>query len=180
VALTVRAATVDDARAIAEVHVASWRWAYRGQVPDHILDSLSTEEREAHWRQLLEDGTNGIAVAIDDVGAVVGFVETGRSADDDADDQTGEVYAIYLLERVAGAGIGTALLRRGEDDLRSDGYRRSTLWVLESNERAHRFYERNGWASDGRRSTYRIGDADLPTLRYARWLSGGLQPSTIM
>jgi len=172
VPVTVRGATADDARAIAEVHIASWRWAYRGQVPDETLASLSVDEREAMWIGALRDRKGRTAVAVDAAGAVVGFIGTGPSADDDAGARTGEVHAIYLLEDAAGAGIGTALLRRGEDDLRADGYRRSTLWVLTSNARAHRFYERNGWAFDGRRSIYRVGDADLPVLRYARDLSG--------
>jgi len=172
VAVTVRDATADDARAIAEVHVASWRWAYRGQVPDEILDSLSVDEREAQWRRWLEDGRARAAVAVDASATIVGFVETGPAGDDDADDGTGEVYALYLLEHVTGSGIGRELLRLGEDRLRADGFHRSTLWVLESNARAHRFYERNGWAFDGRRSTYHIGDVDLPILRYARQLSG--------
>ena len=55
-AVTVRDATVDDAHAIAEVHVASWRWAYRGQVPEAILDALSVEDREAMWRRSLSEG----------------------------------------------------------------------------------------------------------------------------
>jgi ribosomal protein S18 acetylase RimI-like enzyme len=172
VTVTVRDATVDDARAIAEVHVASWRWAYRGQVPDTFLDSLSVEERQAMWKRSLEEGKERTAVAIDDADAVVGFVGTGPAGDDDADERTGEVYAIYLLEHVTGSGVGRELLRRGEDDLRAAGYRRATLWVLTSNERAHRFYERNGWAFDGRRSRYRLDDAELPILRYARKLSG--------
>jgi hypothetical protein len=77
VAVTVRDAVADDARAIAEVHVASWRWAYRGQVPDGILDSLSVDEREANWERSLSREEVGVTVAIDAAGAVVGFVETG-------------------------------------------------------------------------------------------------------
>jgi len=42
----IRPATPEDARAIAEVHVASWRYAYRGLLPDDVLDRLSVEERE--------------------------------------------------------------------------------------------------------------------------------------
>ena len=167
-AVTVRDAVADDARAIAEVHVASWRWAYRGQVPDWILDSLSVDDRRANWERSLSRDEVGVAVAIDAAGAVVGFVETGPAGDDDADARTGEVYALYLLEHIAGSGVGRALLQRGEDHLRARGYRRSTLWVLESNAGAHRFYERNGWAFDGSRSMYRVEDAGLPILRYRR------------
>jgi hypothetical protein len=44
--LDIRRASQSDARAIAEVHVASWRETYRGIVPDAFLDALSVAERE--------------------------------------------------------------------------------------------------------------------------------------
>ena len=43
--VVIREATPDDARAIAEVHVASWRWAYRGDLPAEFLDGLSVDDR---------------------------------------------------------------------------------------------------------------------------------------
>ncbi len=43
----VRAATVDDARAVAEIHVRGWQWGYRDQIPREILRDLSVEQREA-------------------------------------------------------------------------------------------------------------------------------------
>ena len=55
--LTIRAATRDDARAIAEVHVASWRAGYRGLVDDDFLAALSVDARLATWETLLVDET---------------------------------------------------------------------------------------------------------------------------
>ena len=43
----IRLATLADARAIAELHVASWRAAYVGILPPAYLEGLSVEEREA-------------------------------------------------------------------------------------------------------------------------------------
>jgi hypothetical protein len=40
----IRLATVEDARGIAEAHVASWRATYPGIVPQHYIDSLKVEE----------------------------------------------------------------------------------------------------------------------------------------
>ena len=51
--MEVRWATADDAAAIAAVHIASWRAAYRGLLPDAVLDSLSLEARTDHWREWL-------------------------------------------------------------------------------------------------------------------------------
>jgi ribosomal protein S18 acetylase RimI-like enzyme len=164
----IREAAPTDARAIADVHVASWRWAYRGQLSDDLLDGLSVEEREAMWRRGLErDDVPRTFVAERD-GAVVGFVSVGPPEDAGAPVGTGELYAIYLLEDAAGLGVGRALFATGEQALRDAGYERAFLWVLASNERARRFYERAGWTWDGTTSEHRIDCANHAVVRYVR------------
>ena len=51
----VRSAELDDATAIARVHVATWRSAYRGLLPDEFLASLSQSHYEERWRRSLHD-----------------------------------------------------------------------------------------------------------------------------
>jgi hypothetical protein len=43
--LSVRAATPDDAAAVAGVHVRSWQAAYRGLIADAYLDGLNPDDR---------------------------------------------------------------------------------------------------------------------------------------
>jgi ribosomal protein S18 acetylase RimI-like enzyme len=43
------------------------------------------------------------------------------------------------------AGIGAALLRVTEDEIRQAGHQRVTLLCMVGNEGARRFYERHGW-----------------------------------
>ena len=52
--LEVRRATTEDAAGIASVHVHSWLAAYRGLMPDDMLDSLTVEERTESWLRFLE------------------------------------------------------------------------------------------------------------------------------
>ncbi|MGZ8581295.1 MAG: N-acetyltransferase family protein [Actinomycetota bacterium] len=167
--VTIRNADVVDAAAIASVHVASWRWAYRGHLPDDTLDGLHASERESRWREVIEGGSADVLVATAD-GPIVGFASSGRASDDDAPPGTAELYAIYLDERTAGQGVGRALLERATAGMRSSGFARATLWVLESNERARRFYERAGWAWDGTRSSHQVQCSNMPIVRYAREL----------
>jgi RimJ/RimL family protein N-acetyltransferase len=164
--VVIREATPDDARAIAEVHVASWRWAYRGELPAEFLDGLTVDDREREWHEWLtpEQGA-GTLVALEG-GAVVGFCSFGPSRDDDADEQTAEVRTIYLREEVAGRGVGRDLFASANDRLRDLGYRRATLWVMSSNERSRRFYERAGWSWDGRTSAHRFDCGNVPIVRY--------------
>ncbi len=49
-------ATPGDARAIAELHTAVWREAYRGLVPDQYLDTTTVEDRRTRWALRLGSG----------------------------------------------------------------------------------------------------------------------------
>jgi ribosomal protein S18 acetylase RimI-like enzyme len=165
--VAIREAALDDAPAIAEVHVASWRWAYRGQLPDETLDALDVAEREGLWREAIPDPSTIVLVAVVD-GTILGFVSAGPADDDGAAPGTGELHAIYLEERALTKGIGRALLEEAVDGMRADGFDRASLWVLESNMRARRFYERAGWEWDGTRSAHQIRCSNMPIVRYVR------------
>jgi RimJ/RimL family protein N-acetyltransferase len=164
----VREATPDDARAIAEVHVASWRWAYREILPEDFLERLSVDDRETMWRDLLADRGpgGGVAVAEDERGRVVGFAGYGPPEHSDEPEGTGELYAIYLREEVVGTGVGEELFEEAVEGLRAAGYRRAILWVFEANPRARRFYERAGWRWDGTVSEHRLDCGNRPIVRY--------------
>ncbi len=164
--IQVREAAAGDAEAIADVHVRSWQAAYRGQLTDDYLDSLSVEERLEQHRGALENpGARRTWVAVDG-GRVVGFAVTGPSQDADADERTGELYALYLDPERFGQGIGKRLLDHAGEDLRERGFHSATLWVLESNEAGRRFYEREGWHADGLTTSERVDCEMRPTVRY--------------
>jgi GNAT superfamily N-acetyltransferase len=165
--MRIREATIADARPIAEIHVRAWRGAYRGQVPDDFLDALSVEDRlgQHEWTIRNPRETWRLWVVEDD-GGVIGFAVTGPSEDADADERTGEVYAIYLEPDRVGTGFGRTLFAHAVEDLRARGFTTATLWVLETNERARRFYETAGWTPDGTTASERFDCAMLPTVRY--------------
>jgi hypothetical protein len=47
--VNVRRARLQDAAAIARVHVDAWRSTYRGIVPDEHLDGMSYERSKRNW-----------------------------------------------------------------------------------------------------------------------------------
>ena len=81
-----------------------------------------------------------------------------------------EVYAIYLAPEWFGAGVGRRLLDRTVEALGGLGFRDSTLWVLEVNDRARRFYEAAGWRWDRARSMHADAGLTEPILRYRQAL----------
>jgi L-amino acid N-acyltransferase YncA len=83
--MQIREATMADVAAIARVHVESWRTTYKGLLPDDYLASLTYEQREPLWGEILSKpaGHHLVGVAEDDAGNVVGFASGGpeRSGD---------------------------------------------------------------------------------------------------
>jgi GNAT superfamily N-acetyltransferase len=165
--LRIREAEPKDARRIAEIHVRAWRSAYRGQLADDFLDGLKVEDRVEMHRQAMEAPPPEYRMWLAENGSrTVGFAVTGRSEDADADERTAEVYAIYLEPDRVGTGLGRSLFSHAVDDLRDRGFRTATLWVLETNALARRFYEVAGWTHDGVVTSERV-DCDVrPTVRY--------------
>ncbi|KRF23226.1 MULTISPECIES: hypothetical protein [unclassified Phycicoccus] len=47
----------------------------------------------------------------------------------------------------------------------------ATLWVLDGNQRARRFYEHHGWRSDGAAKVDWCGDVRLDEVRYRHSLA---------
>lgn len=112
-------------------------------------------------------GQNAGRALIPAAGAIpIGFAHAGpeREHDNDESDsesagsgepagQAGpraELYAIYVLPEYWTAGAGHALMTEVLRQVRADGYAAISLWVLEENQRARRFYERAGFAVTGR------------------------------
>jgi GNAT superfamily N-acetyltransferase len=85
-----------------------------------------------------------------DAGQVCGATWFGPARDADLDPaRVGEVIGIYLLPEAWGTGLGRELMAASVEHLAAAGHSAATLWVLESNARARRFYARAGWAEDG-------------------------------
>src|SRR5262245_8493256 len=165
--LLIREAEPKDAAPIARLHVRAWQSAYRGQLSDDYLDGLEIRDRIEGQQQMLEEPREGWRTWVaGDAGALVGFAVTGPSEDADAGERTAEVYAIYLDPERVGTGVGRTLFDRVVDDLRQRGCGEATLWVLETNERARRFYEKAGWAPDGTVTSERVDCEMRPTMRY--------------
>lgn len=172
----IRRAVLADADAIGLVHVRSWQAAYRGKIPQDYLDGLDPVRRSRVWRQIMEESDpsrGGVLVAVAESVGITGFTNFGPSRDDDADlTVTGEVYAIYAAPDAWATGTGRALMGNAVEELARLGYTDAVLWVLDSNERARRFYALAGWEEDGASKTDGSRGFDITEVRYRRRLDG--------
>ncbi len=166
--MEIRPATVTDAERVAFIHIRSWQAAYRGLIRQDYLDGLDeTFDRRVEWWTSQANGPGVFLVGETDAGELAGFASAGRAREDH---ELGELYAIYLLAEAWGSGLGAPLLEGATDRLRESGYDEAILWVLDSNGRARRFYEKHGWHSDGGAKIELWGDLALSEVRYRRAL----------
>jgi ribosomal protein S18 acetylase RimI-like enzyme len=160
--MLVRRARLEDAPAIAEVHVRTWQAAYEHVFGAERLAGIDVSRRELLARRFIEGEQFDIFVA-EDEGALVGFAATGPP---DAEDETRrELYAIYVLPSSWGSDAGRKLLHMAVQAMRDRGEPAGILWVLTDNPRARRFYEREGWIEDGVGETEYLG-VSAPLVRY--------------
>jgi GNAT superfamily N-acetyltransferase len=156
----VRRARPEDAAAIAEVHVRSWQQAYEHIFGSEKLANLNVERRRELAAHMIATARTGVAE--DDGGRIVAFVGVRPSSDVEGE---GEIWALYAVEEAWGTGAGRALMDWAKDALR-ERWTEATLWVLEDNPRARRFYEREGWSLDGETKTDEFLGVEVGEVRY--------------
>jgi ribosomal protein S18 acetylase RimI-like enzyme len=155
---TLRPAVQADVLAVARVHVRSWQAGYRGLLPAAYLDGLRAEDRAARYTFGRPDGPKTTVAIADD--AIVGFVSILRD----------ELAALYVDPDAWGRGIGRTLIAHGRAGLAAAGVVEARLYVLVGNTRAQRFYERDGWTTDGTRRTTTLWGVTVDDIEYRQRL----------
>lgn len=164
-----RAPRIADAAALSRVITSAWKVGFKGLVAQEVLDRLEPAASRARWEVDLDPARQGpphFLVAETD-GQVVAFSAFGPNRDQDAPADLGELFALHVAPERWGAGVGSTLLSSTAGALRSMGFRGASLWVIDGNARARRFYQRHGWRPDGaERHSSRFGNPPIHELRY--------------
>ncbi|HEY2813436.1 MAG TPA: GNAT family N-acetyltransferase [Acidimicrobiales bacterium] len=165
--VVVRDATVNDVAAACVVRWRAWQAAYRGLMPQAVIDSLDLGIMWANWRGMVERPPSP-AVRLFVVGgpSEVHAYTWVRPSENGAGGPAGEVAAIYADPTAWGTGAGWAAFARGVGYLRGQGFSELVLWMLKGNDRAGRFYERAGWQADGTEKTTRTAVGTYVEVRY--------------
>lgn len=140
---TVRHPKLDEAPAIAEVHVKSWQQAYTGILPEQFWNDQALQRRTDSWREMLADQAHRARTRVTEVdGAIVGIAQIGPPREEDLEVEH-ELYLLYLLEDHYGSGAASEMLTELLND------KSAALWVFKDNPRAQAFYRKHGFEADG-------------------------------
>lgn len=163
-----------DAAAVADIHIASWREAYRDILPDAYLKHDVVEERRRYWAAKLRDAGDGafvlVAAAPD---AAQGFISVAREGEPGYD---AVIESLHVSRAFRGTGLGRKLIGAAAGRLIETGATSVCLRVYDDNLPAIRFYEHLGGRKDGtgidpfagaNKPDTRFGWRDLAALRDA-------------
>ena len=117
----------------AAVHALSWRESHRAVCTEEFIALHTAERQRRYFQSLIETGA--AVYLLSDNGRGVGTVSVRGNLIGD----------LYVLPEEQRKGYGTELLRFALE--RCTGV--PTLWVLDHNRHAVRFYERNGFRMTG-------------------------------
>jgi len=142
---------------MAKVHIISWRETYPGMLPEPMLARLSIADEAIRWQRMLDRPRawgGAISFVAEQDGSVVGYGSCGEQRSRLLRERgfTGEITELYVLRSAQRQGAGSALMKALGGALLESGHPGMSLWVLEQNHSARRFYERLGGTAVARKS----------------------------
>ena len=163
-------AHIHNSRHLADLHIAAWKVAYRGVMPDAVIRNLSVRQFEDRWDDLLSNPLEGVftLLAVATGGTLAGFVRGGRARDAAAPWRF-ELFALNVHPRYQRRGIGNLLANEAIYRMRDVGAGTVGAWVLDGNRSARWFFKRFGATIQAR------GQDQAGSLRLAKnglWVGG--------
>lgn len=122
----IRRATAEDLSRIAEMVIFNYRMNFYPifKNDDYYFNELQVPELMAQYKNFVS------SMWVYDDGAVKGFIQV----------ENGEIKKLFVEPVLQGKSIGSALLKYAVVE-----HHANSLWALEKNTRAIRFYERHGF-----------------------------------
>ncbi len=146
----IRNSTKNDVYDLIHVFTVCWNETYKNLVPDDELEKMKTNEDE-RARKSLEgyDERDFTELVLEVDKKIVGVVRYGKSHDEEYDN-CGEIFAIYLIKKYHGLGLGKKLFEVARDALKEMGFDKMIIACLKGNP-TNSFYKHMGgtYVKDG-------------------------------
>lgn len=169
--VSVRPATVDDAKEIGRLQNDTWQLAYRTVLPEEILLGLDADRFAASWQAAIArppSPAHHVLIALEGEQRV-GFAAFGpdpdRQPSDPEPDHSAAIGTLLVEPRWGRRGHGSRLLAAVADLARADGVRRLVAWVPAGDTASLEFYRSAGWDADGLQRSLDTGAGTVAELR---------------
>jgi GNAT superfamily N-acetyltransferase len=149
---SVRLGREEDAEGLVRAHEAGWDAALAPMVGKSLGDLAPFEARVERAREGLANAPENVRAWVAECdGEIVGMAIT----------MANELRDLYVVPTAWGTGVAAGLMDAALEHLRARQADEAVLWVGEANSRARRFYEREGWAPDGKTRKSTLGPREV-------------------
>ena len=145
-----RVASVADAPAIAALHVASWRAAYRDLAPAEVFEAMDEPLRLRRWTETLSAPADRQVVLLAERDGRLAGMGMAASPSEAAFGERGEIRSLYLDPAFQRLGLGRRLMSALAVRIAGWGYGGAALGVVAGNDGAVAFYQALGGRLAGR------------------------------
>ena len=142
--ISLRPATLADAPAIARLHLASWRQAYRDLAPREAFEAMDEALRVRRWTAMLSEPSAQQALVVAEQDGRLAGVGMAAAPSQPEFGARGEICSLYLDPGFQRRGLGRRLMLALAEQVGAWGYRGAALGVVVGNEPAIAFYETLG------------------------------------
>jgi len=138
-----------DPNADAEIDLVAQRMRatlieVEGEETGTALYSMDWLRERVRWHLDADLVAARVLLAVDEAGVILGHTIVRREFEQDGREY-GLVSTTYVLPEFRRAGVAEALLRAGEEWMRSLGLNRSATWTSSTNHKLIRMYEKHGY-----------------------------------
>ena len=160
----IRKMELQDIPRAAEIQTFALRTTYKGIYTDeYLFTEILVTKRIPYFEKMINNVEFDVFVYDD--GVVKGFLIITPCKDDDKPNAL-QIWSIYTDPLFHRSGVGTQLINHAEEIARQRNFAEVCLGVMDINYGAIKFYEKSGYAHDGKKDVNDRGDVGLRYIKH--------------
>lgn len=138
--VNVRAATLNDLRAIAELKIDNPHLSDNAHPLERAMQEVFIREFKKRWKQRLLNGMRTLIITREQT--LLGFISYSSYQLLEA-----EIHHIYVAPAMRRQQLGSLLCRKALDDMRNNNIAHAIVWIPACSHESKKFYEHNGFSN---------------------------------
>lgn len=161
--IIIRKANIEDVFYISKLHAICWKDSYKEIVSKSFLKKICLDDWCEEFTEGIKTKNREINIALIDSN-IVAAISYGNNRY--GIENYGEIMSLYVHPIYQNSGIGSQLLKHTIAYMKDNGYKNICLYVFDKNERAKKFYQRNGFIDSNKTKVFNLDKEEIKETLY--------------